>query len=99
MLGVALLLLAARGFAAVDEAVNVARQAFDRGQYTQATNVLRAGLVQDPDDSRLPFAPTRFSTTTGWPTLCESFSPITRAAMSGAPPGGMGTMMHRAAVF
>jgi hypothetical protein len=33
------------------------------------------------------------STTTGWPMLCDSLSAITRAAMSGAPPGGMGTMM------
>src|SRR3954464_6846769 len=40
----------------------------------------------------LPLEPGLFSTTTGWPICCCSFSPITRAAMSGAPPGGMGTM-------
>src|SRR5262249_38469173 len=41
----------------------------------------------------LPLAPTRFSTTTGWPRVCPSLSASTRAAMSGAPPGGIGTMI------
>src|SRR5437763_377926 len=41
----------------------------------------------------LPFAPLRFSTTTGWPSVSESLWPTTRAAMSGAPPGGIRTMM------
>jgi hypothetical protein len=41
----------------------------------------------------LPLAPTRFSTTTGWPSVWPSLSASTRAAMSGAPPGGIGTMI------
>ena len=41
----------------------------------------------------LPFAPARFSTTTGWPSVWPSLSASTRAAMSGAPPGGIGTMI------
>src|SRR5215469_10737290 len=40
----------------------------------------------------LPFEPAWFSTMTGCPSSSESFCPTTRAAMSGAPPGGMGTM-------
>src|SRR6267143_84758 len=40
----------------------------------------------------LPFEPSRFSTTTGWHICSESFWPSTRAAMSGAPPGGIGTI-------
>jgi hypothetical protein len=41
----------------------------------------------------LPLAPARFSTTTGWPMFSDSFAATRRAAMSGAPPGGMGTRM------
>src|SRR6266446_4959880 len=40
----------------------------------------------------LPLEPTRFSTTTGSPICSVSFWPSTRAAMSGAPPGGIGTI-------
>src|SRR5439155_27025921 len=40
----------------------------------------------------LPFEPGRFSTTTGWPRSSESLCPMTRAEISGAPPGGIGTM-------
>src|SRR5262249_15154949 len=40
----------------------------------------------------LPFEPGRFSTTTGCPTSSLSLWPTTRAEMSGAPPGGMGTI-------
>ncbi len=40
----------------------------------------------------LPFEPGRFSTTTGWPTSSESRCPTTRAEISGAPPGGIGTI-------
>ncbi len=40
----------------------------------------------------LPFEPGRFSTTTGWPTSSESLCPMTRAEISGAPPGGIGTI-------
>ena len=39
----------------------------------------------------LPFAPTRFSTTTGWPRLSESFCATTRAARSEPPPAGNAT--------
>src|SRR6185503_2870030 len=39
-----------------------------------------------------PPAPPRFSITTCWPQICESFSPRSRAEMSVAPPGGKGTM-------
>src|SRR5215813_11000319 len=37
----------------------------------------------------LPFDPTRYSVTTGCPSAPASFSPITRATMSGAPPGAV----------
>src|SRR5881628_4036886 len=40
----------------------------------------------------LPFEPGRFSTTTAWPTSSESRWPMTRAEISGAPPGGIGTI-------
>src|SRR5690349_534422 len=40
----------------------------------------------------LPLEPGRFSTTTGCPTSSASLCPTTRAEMSGAPPGGMGTI-------
>src|SRR2546425_6878142 len=40
----------------------------------------------------LPLEPARFSTTTGSPICSASFWPSTRAAMSGAPPGGIGTI-------
>src|SRR5438477_452115 len=40
----------------------------------------------------LPLEPARFSTTTGSPICSASFWPRTRAAMSGAPPGGIGTI-------
>src|SRR5260221_5095079 len=40
----------------------------------------------------LPLEPGRFSTTTAWPTSCEILCPTTRAEISGAPPGGMGTI-------
>src|SRR5687767_5507457 len=36
----------------------------------------------------LPLAPALFSTTTGWPSACESLSPRARAARSVEPPGG-----------
>src|SRR6185503_6445512 len=39
-----------------------------------------------------PPAPPRFSITTCWFQICESFSPSSRAEMSVAPPGGNGTM-------
>jgi hypothetical protein len=38
-----------------------------------------------------PFAPGRFSTTTGWPRRSESLVLKARAAMSEAPPGAKGT--------
>src|SRR5262245_48147512 len=38
----------------------------------------------------MPLEPARFSTTIGWPSASLSFSPSTRPAMSGAPPGGIG---------
>src|SRR6185503_15540946 len=41
---------------------------------------------------RPPPAPPRFSITTVWPQICDSFSPTRRAEMSVAPPGGNGTM-------
>src|SRR5882762_3784375 len=41
--------------------------------------------------ARLPFPPTRFSTTTGWPSASVSLGAIRRATMSGPPPGGIGT--------
>src|SRR6185436_9437591 len=41
---------------------------------------------------RLPPAPPRFSITTCWPQIWDSFSPSSRAEMSVAPPGGNGTM-------
>src|SRR6266568_3757512 len=40
----------------------------------------------------LPFEPGRFSTTTAWPTNSASRCPMTRAEISGAPPGGIGTI-------
>ena len=40
----------------------------------------------------LPLEPAWFSTTTGTASSSESFCPTTRAAMSGAPPGGIGTI-------
>ena len=40
----------------------------------------------------LPLEPARFSTTTGTARISESFWPTTRAAISGAPPGGIGTI-------
>src|SRR6267143_2321494 len=41
--------------------------------------------------ARLPLPPTRFSTTTGWPSASVSLGAIRRATMSGPPPGGIGT--------
>src|SRR5436853_179915 len=41
-----------------------------------------------------PEAPGWFSTTTGRRRLSLSFGPISRALMSPAPPGGLGTMMR-----
>src|SRR5262249_9063575 len=41
-----------------------------------------------------PDAPAWFSTTTGWRKLSLSLCPISRALMSPAPPGGLGTMMR-----
>src|SRR5262249_30965491 len=41
-----------------------------------------------------PEAPAWFSTTTGWCRLSLNFWPISRALMSPAPPGGLGTMMR-----
>ena len=40
---------------------------------------------------RLPPAPARFSTRTGWPHLADSFSPSRRASASVAEPGANGT--------
>src|SRR5437879_215474 len=40
----------------------------------------------------LPFEPGRFSATTGWPRSSESRCPMIRAEISGAPPGGIGTI-------
>ncbi len=42
---------------------------------------------------RLPPAPGRFSTTTGWPSAGASFSESTRAIRSGELPAGKGTIM------
>src|SRR5690242_6252435 len=39
----------------------------------------------------LPLPPTRFSTTTGWPSASESFGAKMRPTRSGPPPGGNGT--------
>src|SRR5215469_3508498 len=41
-----------------------------------------------------PDAPAWFSTTTGWRRLSLNFCPISRALMSPAAPGGLGTMMR-----
>src|SRR5712691_2707816 len=41
--------------------------------------------------ARLPLPPTRFSTTTAWPSASPSLGAIRRATMSGPPPGGIGT--------
>src|ERR1700704_1878006 len=41
-----------------------------------------------------PDAPAWFSTTTGWRRLSLNFRPTSRALMSPAPPGGLGTMMR-----
>ncbi len=40
-----------------------------------------------------PDAPAWFSTTTGWWNTSLSFWPTSRALMSPAPPGGLGTMI------
>src|SRR6266853_1570738 len=40
---------------------------------------------------RFPFEPGRFSTTTGWPSASPSLGASTRAIVSVAPPGGLGT--------
>src|SRR5713101_6664704 len=40
---------------------------------------------------RLPLEPGRFSTTTGWPSASPSRGETTRAIVSVAPPGGLGT--------
>src|SRR2546423_15325381 len=40
----------------------------------------------------LPFEPGRFSATTGCPRSSESRCPTIRAEISGAPPGGIGTI-------
>src|SRR6266849_3268233 len=45
---------------------------------------------------RLPPAPGRFSTTTGWPSAGASFSESTRAIRSGELPAGKGTIMWTA---
>src|SRR5258708_17624162 len=45
---------------------------------------------------RLPPAPGRFSTTTGWPSAGASFSESTRAIRSGELPAGKGTIMWMA---
>jgi hypothetical protein len=42
----------------------------------------------------LPFAPGRFSTTTGWPSVSWSFAPSARPIWSAAPPGGKFTTMR-----
>ena len=42
----------------------------------------------------LPEAPATFSTTTGWPSLGDSFSATKRAMMSGPVPGVKGTTMR-----
>jgi hypothetical protein len=39
----------------------------------------------------LPFAPSRFSTTNGWPSFSVSALASIRAITSGAPPGECGT--------
>ena len=41
--------------------------------------------------ARLPFEPGLFSTTTGWPSASPSAGAMTRATVSVAPPGGLGT--------
>src|SRR3954468_12051215 len=45
------------------------------------------GLFATTSAARLPPAPGRFSTTTGWPSVSESFAPRARARMSLGPPG------------
>jgi hypothetical protein len=52
----------------------------------QAVAVGRAWATISP--AVLPFDPGRFSTTTGCPSRPASGSPIARATMSAAPPGG-----------
>src|SRR5262245_52747972 len=44
----------------------------------------------------VPVLPTRFSTTTGWPSASESFGARIRATMSGPPPGGNPTKRRMA---
>ena len=41
----------------------------------------------------LPPAPGRFTTTTGWPQAALSDAATSRAALSDAPPAGVGTTM------
>src|SRR6266513_1219450 len=49
------------------------------------------GDLATSSPARLPLPPTRFSTTTGWPSESPSLGAIRRATMSGPPPGGIGT--------
>src|SRR5882762_9074942 len=49
------------------------------------------GDLATSSPARLPLPPTRFSTTTGWPSASPSLGAMRRATMSGPPPGGIGT--------
>src|SRR6266705_1323208 len=49
-----------------------------------------AGDFATSSPARVPFPPTRFSTTAGWPSASVSLGAIRRATMSGPPPGGIG---------
>jgi len=56
------------------------------------TNVYPSGAERATASApTLPFAPTRFSTTTGCPKPSESFCATTRAARSEPPPAGNAT--------
>ena len=46
----------------------------------------RAGACATASVAILPLAPSRFSTTNGWPSCCDSQPPIRRDTRSGVPP-------------
>src|SRR5882672_10590084 len=50
-----------------------------------------AGDFATSSPAMLPLLPTRFSTTTGWPSASESLGARMRPTRSGPPPGGKGT--------
>src|SRR3979490_1192125 len=62
-----------------------------RGGGGEDSNVYTSGsALKTYSAPMLPAAPARFSTTTGWPHLSDSFSPIMRGMTSALPPAGEG---------